>query len=122
MRELVYEDLHEANLIFCDVSNYMCQAKALIDMAWERVAEGIKARDGRAGCLKGKVEDYVQSIDAMIAAKDAAFAKNRQALEVKIERGNPKLNNMISKIQDKLSSVQHDIEQMFNPPQIEVEF
>ena len=43
-------------------------------MAWQRVAEGIEARDGRAGCLSGKIEDYVQTLDAIIATKDAAFA------------------------------------------------
>ena len=69
-------------------------------MAWERVAEGIKEREGRAGCLIGNVEDYVQSLDEAIAMKDAAFEKNRQVIQQRIESSNSDIKNLMSTMRD----------------------
>ena len=67
-------------------------------MACDQVVEAMGERDGRPGCLKGKPEDYVKSIDAMIAQKDAAFAKNKAALQVIIDSGNPHFNEIVSSL------------------------
>ena len=57
-------------------------------MACDMVAEGMMAReDGRPGCLEGRGEDYLFTLDALVAKKDAAFAKNRQNLLKKISSG-----------------------------------
>ena len=45
------QDLFDAEMVENDVSVFMDQAKALVDMAWERAADGVAGRDGRLGCL-----------------------------------------------------------------------
>ena len=92
------EDLQDADLIESEASIYSKQAKALMDMAWDCVAVGTQIREGRAGCLQGQVEDYVQKLDDLIEKKNAAFAKNREALLQKIYGGNPELQNLLESV------------------------
>ena len=123
MRRCALEDLHEADMIESEVSVFCMQAKSLLDMAWERVAEGVQKKEGRAGCLQGQVEDYVQSIDEMIATKDAAFAKNRNVLQQRINSGGKKINKLISTIQDQVQTVQANMDKLMShaPNRVELQ-
>ena len=92
-------DLEEADMIQNEVTVYYDQAKAILDLAWERVTEGIAVKEGRAGCLQGSIEDYVQKLDASIAKKDVAFAKNRLALLQKVESEASELESLANTAQ-----------------------
>ena len=94
------EDLVDAENVESVVGNLMNQAKQLVDVAIEHVTDAMKDRDGRPGCLSGKPENYVQPIDAMIAKKDEAFAKNRAYIQRKIQLGNPYMNEIMEKLQN----------------------
>ena len=94
------EDLIDAVNVESVVGCLMDQAKALVDLAIEHVTEAVKDCDGRPGCLMGKPEHYVQSIDAMIAKKDDAFDKNRAHIQRKIENGNPYMNEVMKKLEN----------------------
>ena len=116
MRKWAVEDLHLAEMIEWDVGVFCEQAKALIDMAWDRVAEGIEAReDGRAGCLQGKIEDYLHKLDDMIAMKNASFAKNREALQQRTDGGNPELENLVNTMRDQCTILEANFNKMVYP-------
>ena len=106
VRQMAEEDLRDADDIDCEVSNYCNQAKAMMDMACDVVEGGLKARNGRAGCLQGQVEDYVHRLDDIIAKKDAAFVSNRERLQKVIQKDNPRIDAAKNQIKECLSTIQ----------------
>ena len=86
-------------------------------MACDMIAEGMMTReDGRPGCLQGQKDEYLNSLDDLVAKKDAAFASNREALLKKIEAGNQATASTVSEIEKHLNDAKKKLAKLYNPP------
>ena len=70
------------------------------------VAEGVGSAEDLHSCLDGVVEDYVPSFEPLIAKKDEAFRKNREALERQLENVNLSRETLIADVKSTFVQLQ----------------
>mmetsp|Transcript_20937 Transcript_20937/g.25737 ORF Transcript_20937/g.25737 Transcript_20937/m.25737 type:complete len:101 (-) Transcript_20937:503-805(-) len=90
--------LHEQMMIETEVGSMLTVASDVVNNARKLIADGISSPGNIRRPLQKTVDDYLESLDAQIEKKDAAFLVNRVFLERIRDSGDPQLDDRVAKL------------------------
>ena len=93
----------------------MTQASALVNAARCLVREALDSLEDVDAFLCGQLDDYVESIEALLRKKDAAFLKNSETLLQQVEAKEFDLEQKIAAIKEQYATLSGMIKSCHEP-------
>ena len=107
--------LDRADNLNLEVNALMTQASALVNEARRLVQEALDSQGDVDSFLSGQLDDYVESIEALLRKKDAAFQKNRETLLQQVEAEEFDLERKIAAIKEQYTTLSGMIKSCHEP-------